>query len=208
MLRVFHVFPSKRLRAYRKQVERALDEVCRKYGMMVDVCDRWGRTLGENKLFQWSDFSGDGHSDWLHGSFLAGQHDLLRMLCRERLGLVRHRIGEAWNDIWAIKPLARPRELSLQVRLQRLRAHVLPVLTWGAHAWRLRKDCLSSAEGAMIRMARIPCMIFARQPRDGWTGTSEPEGISRRYAPVVPLWLLQRVRCPASAEWRTGTLAQ
>lgn len=72
-----------------------------------------------------------------------------------RWGPSRHRIGEARKSILAIEPFLTTHVLSLKVRLQRPRANILPVLAWGAPAWHLRKDCLITADGAIMLMARI-----------------------------------------------------
>lgn len=78
------------------------------------------------------------------------------MLGRGWLGRLRHRIGEAWENIWANKPLLTTRAMSLMVRLQRLHANVLPLLTLGS-------PLLASAEG----LARSTVHDF-RLAIEGW----------------------------------------
>lgn len=92
---------------------------------------------------------------------------LRAMLCIEKRGPVSLRNGEAWK-----KPFLTTRAVSCKVHLQRLSSHFIPTLAWGAPAWHMRKDTLSTTEGAVIRMARIGMHEF--HPAVGSTGISEP----------------------------------
>lgn len=65
---------------------------------------------------------------------------------RERLGPIRHKIGEVCREFWAIKPLLTMRALSLPARLQRLLANISPIFPWGAPAWELRKASITMHE--------------------------------------------------------------
>lgn len=80
------------------------------------------------------------------------------MLGRERLGLVRHGVGEAWNICWAIEPFLTTSALSLNARLKPLRANPLPVLSreaWGGRLASTKENGASAAQGAIVRMTKL-----------------------------------------------------
>lgn len=75
------------------------------------------------------------------------------LFCTECTGAAGHYEESAWAFSSFIKG---------QRTLQRLRAEVVPVLTWGATAWyEKEREVLKHAEGALFRVARICLHVFA-----------------------------------------------
>lgn len=61
----------------------------------------------------------------------------------------------AWTKFWAAKRQFTARAASAEARLQRLRAEVLPAMTWGSAASHLRPDINGVAEKALVRMTKL-----------------------------------------------------
>lgn len=88
------------------------------------------------------------------------------LLCRDRTGAVRHRVGMAWTQFWAARRQFTTRAFSLEARLQRLRAKILAVITWGSAAWRLRPDIIGVAEKPLGPHGQISPVLVSPGGRD------------------------------------------
>lgn len=166
---------------------------------------------GQALLCLWSNFAGEGTR--IGSKTLLPQASMTFlgvMLERERLGSVRHRSSEACEEFRAIKPCLTTRGLSLKVRLKQLGATISPVLDWGAPVWHLWKDSLSTAEGAIICMARITMHDCCSTNEGrlhwhlrGWRSAREHLAAPWGCRPVVII-----AACAVSAGRRTDPLAE
>lgn len=113
------------------------------YSGLEAACRPNGFRINLEKLQLWSNFPGNAVR-------VGGRH--LRVdatmafpgafISRDSTGPVGHRVGMAWSKFWAAKRHMTTRALSPEARLQRLRAEILPVMTWGYAAWHLRADVI------------------------------------------------------------------
>lgn len=78
----------------------------RLHRMMVEACDQWGLTLHEDTLaLLVEQLPGGGHPRRAKDCPSAGQHDILGgHVVKERFRPVDHRIAEAWNRLWSVRP--------------------------------------------------------------------------------------------------------
>ena len=105
------------------------------YKDLLAACIEWGLGFREDKLSLWSNIPG--------GSVRLGATTLEPVASMEFLGAVLcgepsvqpgHRVDRAWKKFWALKSQMCNRTLSARVRLQKLRAEIVPVLMWGSAA--------------------------------------------------------------------------
>lgn len=76
------------------------------------------------------------------------------LLCRDRAGAVGYHVGTALTKFWAANGQFTSGP-SPDARMQRLRAEILPAMTWGPAAWHLRPHVISVAEKAPVRMTKV-----------------------------------------------------
>lgn len=78
-----------------------------------------------------------------------------------------HGAAMSWNNFWDMQNHLCNRTLSDRVRLQSLRAGILPVLRWVSAARHLRSDTIGAAVGAVMGMPR-PMLLAQNQAEEDW----------------------------------------
>lgn len=124
---------------------------------------------------------------------------------RGRIGAEGDGVGLAWTKFLAAKRQFTTRVLNPKACLQRLRAEVLSVMTWGSAVWHLRTYVAGLPITTLARMTHLALHLFPPTTRCGSTGISTPAGMLgsnwQSFGAAIPLRLSQRERCLASRRW-------
>lgn len=122
----------------------------------VAKCRLW---LREEKLASWS--NADCEPVRVGASRMRPQASLVLLgvlLTRDRLGSAQYRIAAGWARFWAAQARLLTKAVSPALRLARLCAKILPVLSWGCTSWHIRQVDLVDA--AVTRMASFFLHFF------------------------------------------------